>query len=71
LSSTRGQTIRTTWVLIPATEAAPRWPEVEVFYAHLDRFALAGTVGCNGISHSTLIDAPPPAPIIDDGLFPY
>lgn len=65
-----GHTIRTTWVLIPATDAEPAWPEVEVFYAHLDRFALAGTVGCNGISHGAVIDAQP-APIVDDGPFPF
>ena len=42
-----GRIIRTTWLLSNAgADQEGEWPRIEVFYAHLDRFVLAGTVGC-------------------------
>ncbi len=41
------RTIRATWLLNNAGADPPSaWPRVEVFYAHLDRFLIAGTVAC-------------------------
>lgn len=48
-------TIRTTWVLVGETH----WPRIEVMYAHLDRFVVAGTVGCG----ETVQGRPIPLPV--------
>jgi hypothetical protein len=51
-----GHTLRTTWRLYWADSRQTRWPRVEVFYAHLDRFLLYAQVECNGISHGVQVD---------------
>lgn len=40
------RTIRITWLLIPHSGGEVPWPRIEAMYAHLDRFLIAGTVGC-------------------------
>jgi len=56
-----GQTIRTTWHLYQASDEAPLWPRVEVAYAHLDRFLLMGTVGCQETVRGREVPPHPPA----------
>jgi hypothetical protein len=60
-----GRTIRATWLLSNAGADPPAdWPRMEVFYAHLDRFLLAGTVGCGETvlgRHVPLTNGSPPA----------
>lgn len=51
-----GHTLRTTWRLYWADARQTRWPQVEVFYAHLDRFLLHARVECNGIAHGVPVD---------------
>jgi hypothetical protein len=51
-----GHILRTTWRLYWADSRQTRWPQVEVFYAHLDRFLLFAQVECNGISHGVPVD---------------
>ena len=41
-----GHTLRATWVLSPTSDGDAVWPRVEVAYAHLDRFLVAGTLSC-------------------------
>lgn len=41
-----GRTLRATWLLTPASDAARPWPTIEVAYAHLDRFLLIADAGC-------------------------
>jgi hypothetical protein len=52
-----GHTLRTTWRLYWADSRQTRWPRIEVFYAHLDRFLLYAQVECNGISHGVQVDS--------------
>lgn len=55
-------TIRATWPL-DADGSLP-WPRIEGMYAHLDRFLLAGTVGCGETvrgRHVPITDGSPPA----------
>ena len=63
-----GHVSRATWTLyteLSSAEAA--WPTVEVFYAHLDRFLLEGTVTCNGTTHAAAVD---PASVANLHPFP-
>jgi hypothetical protein len=41
-----GHTIRARWLLTPVADTGAEWPQIEVAYAHLDRFLLEGTVSC-------------------------
>lgn len=66
------RTIRATWFLSNAgDDQQAQWPRMEVFYAHLDRFLLAGTVACG----ETVLgrQVPPsggaPAPVLNP--FPF
>lgn len=52
-------TIRTTWLLIPVSGSEAAWPRIEVLYAHLDRFVVAGTVGCG----ESVLGHPIPLPV--------
>jgi hypothetical protein len=51
-------TIRTTWTLVPHSGGTEEWPQIEVMYAHLDRFLLAGTISCNEITKGELVRPP-------------
>ena len=62
------QTIRMTWELYYGGEGRGTWPTIGVYYAHLERFLLAGDVTCNSIRQGAVVDPAsiPPA----DGAFP-
>lgn len=64
------QTIRTTWLLIAVSGRWTAWPRVEVLYAHLDRFVVAGTVGCGEAVLGRPIPIPVEAPPTTDP-FPF
>lgn len=53
------QTIRAIWLLYGAREGVVPRPRIEVYYAHLDRFLLAGTVRCG----ETVLGRPVPFPV--------
>jgi hypothetical protein len=66
-----GHTIRATWLLYAAPDGSVPWPRIEAMYAHLDRFLIAGTVGCGETvlgRHVPVTDSSPP-PITDP--FPF
>jgi len=45
-----GHTHRMTFVLRPGSGRTTPWPAAEVYYAHLDRFVIAGSAECNTTS---------------------
>jgi hypothetical protein len=52
-----GHTVRTTWELYWFGDGQlTRWPTIDAYYAHLDRFLLAGSVTCNGIQQGHVVD---------------
>ena len=55
-----GHPIRATWLLTPTSDADAAWPQIEVAYAHLDRFLLIGTVRCGQtvIGHEASLGVP-------------
>lgn len=66
-----GHTIRATWLLYAAPDGSVPWPRIEAMYAHLDRFLIAGTVGCGETvlgRHVPVTDGSPP-PVTDP--FPF
>lgn len=65
----QGHTLRTTWRLYWADSRQIRWPQVEVFHAHLDRFLLYSRVECNGISRGVQVDPESVEPA-EEGLPP-
>jgi hypothetical protein len=65
----QGHTLRTTWRLYWADSRQTRWPQVEVFHAHLDRFLLYARVECNGAAHGVEIDPESVEPA-EEGLPP-
>jgi len=42
-----GRTLRAEWLLAPVSDDETPWPTVEVAYAHLDRFLLIASAGCD------------------------
>jgi hypothetical protein len=62
------QTIRMTWELYYGGDGRAAWPRIDVYYAHLERFLVAGDVTCNGISHGAVVDPASVQPA--DGAFP-
>jgi hypothetical protein len=52
------RTIRTTWLLVPAADGDATWPRIEAMYAHLDRFVVAGTVGCGEVVRGRRVPLP-------------
>ena len=52
-----GHTIRMTFVLRPSSGRTTPWPAAEAYYAHLDRFVMAGAAQCNSISAGRPIHA--------------
>lgn len=63
-----GDRIRLSWIFRRNLDPAEHWPEVEVYYAHLDRFLLAATVGCNQTSRGMAVDPTGVQPA--EGAFP-
>jgi hypothetical protein len=49
-------TIRMTWELIYVGDGRAAWPSIDVYYAHLERFLVAGDVTCNGIRQGAVVD---------------
>jgi hypothetical protein len=49
-------TIRMTWELYWGGDGRGAWPQLDVYYAHLERFLLAGDVTCNGIRQGAVVD---------------
>jgi hypothetical protein len=53
-----GMTVRASWTLVPSFGTL-EWPSADLAYVHLDRFMLAGRVGCGGTAIGQAVALPP------------